>query len=151
MSNSLQPHELQHARLLCLSLFPRVCSNSYPLSQWYHLTISSSVTSFSYCFQFFLESGSFPKSQLFTSGDQSIRVSASVLPMNIQGWFPLGLGLRDLQESSSAPQFKSINSSSFSFLYGPTLTLICDYWRNNSFDHTEICQQSYVSGLKYAV
>ena len=71
----------------------RVCSNSRPLSQWCHPTISSSVTLFSSCPQSFPESGSFPMSQLFASGDQSIgaSASASVLSMNIQGWFPFGL------------------------------------------------------------
>ena len=75
------------------SLSPGVCSNSCPLSQWYHPTISSSVIPFSSCLQSFPASGSFPMSQLITSGGQSIEASASasVLPMNIQGWFPLGL------------------------------------------------------------
>ena len=92
VSNSLQPHGLQHARLLCPSLSPQVCSNSCPLSQWCHPTISSSVIPFSSHLQPFPASGSFPMSQLLTSGGQSIGVSAStsVLPMNIQGWFPLG-------------------------------------------------------------
>ena len=93
MSNLLWPHGLQHTRLPCPSLFPRVCSNSSPLSWWCHPTISSSVTPFSSCLQPFPASGSFPMSWLFASGGQSIGVSASasVLPMNIQGWFPLGL------------------------------------------------------------
>ena len=90
VSDSLQPHELQHTRLLCPSLSPGVCPNSCPLSRWYHSTISSSVTLF-YCPQSFQASGSFPVSQFFTSGGQRIRASASVLPMNIQDWFPLGL------------------------------------------------------------
>ena len=91
MSNSLWPHELQHARLPCPSAFPSVCSSSCPLSQWCHPTISSSVAPFFSCPQSFPASGSFPMSQLFTSGDQSIGApnSAPVLPMNIQGWFPL--------------------------------------------------------------
>ena len=91
MSNSLRPHELQHTRLPCPSLSPRVCSNSCPLSQWCHPTISSPVIPFSSCPQSFSASGSFPMSQLFASGGQSIGVSASasVLPMNIQDWFPL--------------------------------------------------------------
>ena len=84
----------------------------------------------------------FPISQLFTSGDQSIGVSASasVLPMNIQDWFPLGwtslisLQSRDSQESSPTPQFKSINSSVLSFLYSPTLASIHDPWKNRSLD-----------------
>ena len=93
MSNSLQPHGLQHTRLPCPSPSPRACSNLGPLSQWCHPTISSSITPFSSCLQSFPASGSFPMSQLFTSGGQSIGASAStsVLPMNIQDWFPLGL------------------------------------------------------------
>ena len=92
VSNSLRPHGLQHVRLPFPSLSPRVCSNSCPLSQWYHPTISSSITPFS-CLQSFPESGSFPVSWLFTSGAQSIGalVSASVPPMSIHGWFPLEL------------------------------------------------------------
>ena len=93
-------HELQHSRLLCPSLSPWVCSNSYPLSQWCHPTISSSVTPFSSCPQSFPASGSCPISQLLESGGQSIgaSASASVLPMNIRGWFSLGLtGLISLQ------------------------------------------------------
>ena len=92
MSNSLQPHGLQHARLPCPSLSPGVCSNSCPSSWWCHPTVSSSVVHFS-CIQFFLASRSFPRSQFFTSGGQSIGVSASasVLPVNNQDWFPLGL------------------------------------------------------------
>ena len=90
--NSLRPHGLQHARLPCPLISPRVCSNSCPLSQWCHPIISSSVTHFS-CHQSFPASGSFPVSQLFTSGGQSIGtlVLASVLPMNIQDWFLLEL------------------------------------------------------------
>ena len=89
----LRPHGLQQVRLLCPSLSPRVCSNSCPLSQWCYLTISSSVVPFSFCLQPFPASGSFPMSRLFTSGNQSIgaSASASVLPMNTQDWFPLGL------------------------------------------------------------
>ena len=93
MSNSLQPHGLQHTRLPCPSPSPRACSNSCPLSQWCHPNISSSVVPFSFCFQSFPASGSFPMSRLFASDGQSIgaSASASALPMNIQGWFPLGL------------------------------------------------------------
>ena len=112
-----------HTRLPCLSLSPRVCSNSCPLSQWCHPTISSSVTPFSFCPQSFPVPGSFPLSQLFTSGGQSI--GASVHPMNIQGWFPLGLTSlilqsKGLSESSPASQFESIHSPVLSLLYGPT-------------------------------
>ena len=92
VSDSLQPHGLQHARLLCPSLSPEVCPNSCPLSWWCYLIISSSVIPFS-CLQFFPASGSFPMNWLFVSSGQSTgaSASASVLPMNIQGWFPLGL------------------------------------------------------------
>ena len=93
MSNSLQPPGLQHARLPCPSLSSGVCSNSYPLTWWCHPTISSSVSPFSSCPQSFPASWSFPKSWFFVSGGQSTgaSASASVLPMTIQGWFPLGL------------------------------------------------------------
>ena len=92
VSDSLLPHGLQHARPPCPSPTPRVNSNSCPLSRWCHPTISSSVIPFSPCVLSFWASGSFPMSQFFASGGQSIRVSASasVLPMNIQDWFPLG-------------------------------------------------------------
>ena len=90
VSNSLQPHGLQQNRPLCPSPTPWVYSNSCPLSQWCHPTISSSVIPFSSCLQSFPASGSFQMSQLFASGGQSIRVSASVLPTNIQDWFSLG-------------------------------------------------------------
>ena len=92
VSSSLRPHELQHARPFCPSPTPGVYPNSCPLSQWCHLTISSSVVPFSSCPQSFPASGSFQMSQLFTSGGQNIGVSAStsVLLMNTQDWFPLG-------------------------------------------------------------
>ena len=91
MSNSLRPHEPQHARPPCPSPTPEVHPNPCPLSWWCHPTISSSAVPFSSCPQSFPASGSFQRSQLFTSGGQSIGVSASasVLPMNIQDWFPL--------------------------------------------------------------
>ena len=91
--STLPPHGLQHARLLCPSWSPGVCSNSRPLHQWCHPAISSSVRPFSSCLQSFPASGFSPMSQLFTSGGQSIGVSASAsaLPVNIQDWFPLGL------------------------------------------------------------
>ena len=92
MSNSLWPHDPQPTRPPCPSLTPRVYSNSCPLSQWCHLTISSSVVPFSSRLQSFPASGSFQMSQFFASDCQSMGVSAStsVLPMNIQDWFPLG-------------------------------------------------------------
>ena len=93
MSDSLQPHGVQHARLPCPLPTPRACSNSCASNWWYHPTISSSIIPFSSCLQSFPASGSFPMSQFFASGSQSIGVStsASVLPMNIQDWFPLAL------------------------------------------------------------
>ena len=91
VSDSLWPHGLQHTRLPCLSPTPGACSNSCPSSQWCHPTISSSVIPLSSCLQSFPALGSFPISQFFPSGGQSIGVSASVLPMDIQSWFPLGL------------------------------------------------------------
>ena len=92
VSDTLWPHELQHARPPCPSPTPRIYPNSCPLSRWCHPTISSSVVPFFSCLQSFPASGSFLMSQFFTSSGQSIRVlaSASVLPMNIQDWCPLG-------------------------------------------------------------
>ena len=130
------PHGLQYARLPYPSPSPGVCSNSCPLSRLCHPTIWSCHPFFS-CLQSFPASGSFQMSWLFASGDQSIGASASVLPMNIQGWFPLGLFVwcpKDSQEASPTPQFESINSSALSFLYGPILTSLHDYWKNHSFD-----------------
>ena len=141
VSDSLRPHELHHSRTLCPSPTPGVNPNPCPLCRWCHPTISSSVVPFSSCPQSFPASGSFPMSQLFASGGQNIGVSAStsVLPLNTQGWSPLGwtgspCNPRESQESSPIPQFKSINSLALSFLYSPTLTSICDYWKNHSLD-----------------
>ena len=149
----LWPRGLQHVRLPCLSTSPGACSNSCPLSWWCHPTISSCVVPFSSCLQSFPASGSFPVNQLFTSGGQSTEASASVLPINTQDSSPLG-GLvgspcspRDSQESSPEPQFKSINSLVLSFLYGPALTSIHDYWKNHSFDYKDLCWQSNVSAF----
>ena len=107
---TLQPHGLQHARLSCCSLSPRVCPSSCSLSQWCYITISSSVIPFSFCFQSLPASGPFPVNQLFTSGSQSswASASASVLPMNIQGWFPWGLtGLTSLLSKGLSRVFSS--------------------------------------------
>ena len=90
MSYSLLPHGLQHTRPPCPSPTPRACSTLCPSSQWCHPNISSSVIPFFSCLQSFPASGSFQMSQFFTSGVQSIGASASVLPINIQDWFPLG-------------------------------------------------------------
>ena len=92
MSDFMSPHGLQHTRLPCPLTTPGACLNSCPLSQWCHPIISSSVVPFSSCLQSFPASGFSPRSQFFTSSGQSIGVSASasVLPMNVQDWFPLG-------------------------------------------------------------
>ena len=137
VSDSLQPHGLQHTRPPCPSPTSRAYSNSCSLSQCCHPTISSSIIPFSSHLQSFPASGSFQMSQLFTSCGQSIGVSASasVLPVNTQDWFPLGwngwisCSASDSQESSSTPQFKSIDSSVLSFLYSPTLTSKHDHWK----------------------
>ena len=133
MSDSLWPHGLQHATLLCPLLFRLL--NSRPLSWWCHPTISSSVIPFSSCLQSFPASGSFPMSRLFPSGGQRIGVStsASVLPMNIQAWFPLGCtGWISLQSkglsrvfSNTTSKASSLQCSAFlmvqvSHLYMPT-------------------------------
>ena len=133
VSDCLRPHESQCARPPCPSPTPGVYPNSCPLSQRCHPTISSSVFPFSSCPQSLPASGSFPVNQSFTSGCQSIEVSASAsdLPMNTQDWYPLGHTVwiscspRDSQEPSPTPQFKSINSLVLSFLYVPTIRQFC--------------------------
>ena len=105
MPDSLQPHELQHATFPCPSVSPRVCSN---LHQWYYLTVLFSATRFSSCPQSFPASGFFPRSWLFSSGGQSSGAPASTFPMNIQGWFSLGLtGLISLQSKGLSRVFSS--------------------------------------------
>ena len=121
MSNSLWLHRLQHTRPPCKSPTPGVYPNSCPLNRWCHPTISPSVVFFSSCLQSFPASGSFQMRQFFTSGGQSIGVSASasVLPMNIQDWFPLRwtdlISLLSKGPSRVFSKFKSINSSSSAF------------------------------------
>ena len=139
VSNSLRLHEPQHARPPCSSPTPRVHPNPCPSSQWCHPTVSSSVTPFFSCLQSFPVSWSFPMSQPFTSGGQSIGASASVsvLPVNIQDWSPLGwTGWISLQSKGLSRvflnQFKSISSLVLSFLYSPTLTSIHDYYFSKS-------------------
>ena len=124
MSNSLWPHGLQHTRPPCTSPTPGVCSNSYPLNWWCHPIISSSVVPFFSCLQSFPASGSFLMSQLFTSDGQSIGVSASasVLPMNMQGWFPLGLTGLILQSKGLSRVFSSTIVQKHQF-FGSQLSL----------------------------
>ena len=133
VSNSLWPHGLQHTRLPCPSPAPGVDSNSCPLSRWCHPTISSSVVPFSSCLQSFPASGSFPMNQFFASGSQSsgASASASVLPMNIQDWFPLGwTGWISLQSKGLSRVFSNITAQKHQFL-GTQLSL----W-SNSHIHT---------------
>ena len=159
MSDSLQSCGLQHARLPCPSLYPRVCSNPCPLRQWCHPTISSSVGPFSSCPQSSPASGSFPMSRLFTSGSQNIGASASlsVLPMNIEGWFTLGLTyLISLLFKGLSIVFSSIMVSKVQFFdaqpsVGPTLQSIQHYWKNCSFDDSDLCRQRNVSAFEHAV
>ena len=148
------PHKLQHASLPCPPLSPGACSNSCPLSQWYHLTISPSVAPFSFCPQSFAASGSFPLSWLFTSGGQSIgaSVSESALPMNIQGWFSLGLpGLVSLLCKGLSRVFSSTIQKQQFFSAQPSLcparTSMHDHWKNHSFDYMDLCWQSDVSAF----
>ena len=127
MFHSLWPHGLQHARPPCPSPTPRAYSNSSPLSQWCHPTISSSVVSFSSCLQFSPASGSFPMSQFFTSGVQSIGVSAStsVFPMNIQDWFPLELtGWISLQSKVPSRAFSNTTIQKASILWCSTFFMV---------------------------
>ena len=158
VSDSLRPHELQHARPPCPSSTPGVHSDSCPLSQWCHPAISSSVVPFSSCSQSLPASESPPMSQLVTWGGQSTGLSAlaSFLPKKSQGWSPSEwTGWISLQsnspESSPTPQFKSINSSALSLLHSPTLTSIHDHWKNHSLDQTDLCWQSNVSAFEYAI
>ena len=142
VSNSLWPPESQYSRPPCPSPYPRVHSDSRPLSPWCHPAISSSVVPFSSCTQSLPASESFPMSQLFARGGQSTGISAlaSVLPKKSQGWSLsewtswISLQSKDSQESSPTPQFKSINSSALSLLHSPTLTSIHDHWKNHSLD-----------------
>ena len=140
----LRRYWLQHARLLCSPLSPRVCSDSYPLNRCCSCLCLL-------CLQSFPASGSFPVSQLFTSCGQSIGAlaSASVLPMNIQGWFHLeltsfiSLWFKDPQESSPVPQLKKQHSAFFMVQLSP----VHDYWKNHNFDYMHFCWQSDVSAF----
>ena len=143
-SDSLWPHELQHARPPCPSPTPGVHPNPCPFSWWCHPAILSSVVPFSSCPQSFPASGSFQMSQLFTSSQVAKALEFQLQHQSFQ-WTPrtdlLQDGLvgspcspRDSHESSPTPQFKSINFSTLSFLRSPTLTSIHDHWKNHSLD-----------------
>ena len=156
MPNSLQYCGLQNARLPCPLPTPRACSNSCPSSWWCHPIISSSVVPFSSCLQSFPASGSFPMSQLFTTGGQSIGVSASasVLPINTQDWFPLGwTGWISLQSKELSTVFSNTTVQKHRF-FSAQLSL----WSNSHihtwllkkpcFDYTDLCRQSNASALQ---
>ena len=141
VSDYLQSHGLQLTRLPCPLPSHRVCSNSCPLSRWCHPTISSSFTLFSFCPQSFPASGSSPMSWLLASSGQSIGASAlaSVLPVNIQDWFPLGwtgwipcIPRDSWVFSNTSVQKHQFFSTQLS--YSPTLTSIHDHWKNHSFE-----------------
>ena len=155
MSDSLQPHGLQHARLPYPSPTAEACANSCPSSRWCHPTITFSVVPFSSCLQSFPASGSFPMSQFFASGGQSITVSASasVLPMNIQGLFPLVLtGLISLQSKGPSRVFFNTTVQKHQFL-GSQLSLWSSShihtWllENHTFDYIDLCWQSNICFL----
>ena len=133
VSDSLQPHKLQHARPPCPSPTPRVYSNPSPLSRWCHPTISSSVIPFSSWLQSFPVSGSFPASEFFASGGQSIGVPAlaSVLPMNIKNWIPLGLtGWVSLQSKGLSRVFSNTTVQKHQFFSAQLSS------QSNSYTHT---------------
>ena len=155
MSDCLWSHGPQHARLPCPSLALKVCSNSCPLSQWCHPTISSSVSPFSSCLQSLQASGSFPVSWLFASGGQSIgaSASASVLSMNIQDWFPLGLiGLILLFKGHSRVFLSTTVQKQILwclvlvfFIF--QLSYLHANWKNHSFDYMYLCWLNDVSAF----
>ena len=141
---TLWPHRLLHTRHLSPLLSPEVCSNSCPLSRWCHPTISSSVTLFSSCPQSFPAPGSFLVRWLVASGGQSIEASASVLPKNIQHWFPLGLiGLISVLSKGLSRVFSITTIQKHQF-FSAQLSLWSsshiqhDYWKNHSFDYRRL-------------
>ena len=158
MSNSLRPHESQHARPPCPSPTPGVYSNSCPLSQWCHPTISSSVVPF-FSLQSLSASGSFSKSQFFESCGQSTGVSAlaSFPPKKSQGWSPSEwTGWISLQSKGLSRVFSNTTVQKHQFFdaqlsLSPTLTSIHDHWKNHSLDQTDLCWQSNVSAFEYAI
>ena len=154
MSNSLQPHRLQHSRLLCPPLTPSLLK--FMSVNLVTLTIPSSVVPFPFCLQSFPAWGSFPMSQLFPSGGQSTGASAlaSVLPMNIQDWFPLGLtGLISLQSKGLFKSLLQHHSSKTSilqclaFFLGQLSHSYMTNGKTTAFDYTDLCWQCDVSGF----
>ena len=161
MSNSLQPHGLQHARISCPLPTPGTYLNSCASNRWCHPTISILWLPFS-SLQSFPASGFSQMSQFFASGGQSIGVSAlaSVLPKNTQdrsplewtGWISLqSKGLLRVFTNTTVQKHQFFSSSVLSVLYGPILTSIHDYWKNHSFDYMDLCLQSDVLAFQYSV
>ena len=151
LSSSLQPSGPQQTKLLCPSVSPWVCSNSCLLIQWCHSTISSSVSpppsALSLCNTRVFSSElalqiRWPKCWSFSFSISPSNEYSGLISFKVD-WFDL-LAVRDSQESSPVPQFKSINSLVLQFLYGPTLTSVYDYWKNHNFDYTDLCWQSDV-------
>ena len=159
MPDSLWPHELQHARLPWPSPTPGAAQNSCPLRWWCHPTISLSGIPFSSCLQPFPASGSFPMSQFFTSGGQSIVVSASasVLPMNTQEWSPLGwTGWISLQSKGLSNVFSNTTVQKHQFFSTQPSIWFNSHihvWllKNHSFDYTDLFQQNNVSAFQYTI
>ena len=160
VSDSATPRTAARQSSLSFTISQSLLKFMSQLSQWCHPAISSSVIPFSSCsFNLSQDQGFFPMSWLFASSGQNIETSTLVpiLLVNIQGWFSLGLtGLspccpRDSQESFPAPQSKGISSLALRLFYCPALISVYDYWKNHSFDTTDLCWQSNVSAFKYAV
>ena len=158
MSNSLQPHRLQHARPSCPSPPPEVCPSSYQLHLWSHLAISSSDALFSFCPQSFPTSGTLPMSRLFASDDQNTgaSASASVLPTSIWGWFLLRLtGLLSLLSKGLSGIFSS-TSLKASILWRSAFFLVqlsqpYMTWEDHTLDYMDLCRQRDVSAFQHTV
>ena len=152
MSNSLQSHGLQNARLPCPSPSPGACSNLCPLSWWCHPTLLSSIILFSSCLQTFPALRSFLMSWLFASGGQVLELQHQSFQWCFRTdflkdwlvWSPCSPSNSQILQHHSS---KSISSLVLSLLYVPALPSIHDYWKNHSFDYTEVCQQSDVSAF----
>ena len=152
MSDFLWPHGLQHARLLCPSPTPRTCSNSCPLSQWYHPTISSSVVLFSSCLQSSPASGSFPKSQFLGLRGQStgVSASASVLPMSTQDWSPLGwTGWISLQSKGLSRVFCNTTVQKHQFLRSAFFIVRLSHPYMTSGKTTALTRWTFVDKVMY--
>ena len=152
MSDSLWPHGLQHIRLPCPSLSPGVCSNSRPLSQWCHPAISFLLPTSTPALNLFQNQGLFQwvsylhqvaKVLELKLQHQSSNKYSGLISFRID-WFDL-LAVQGTQESFPVPQFGSINSLALNLFYGSTFTSVHDYWKNHSFDYTDLCWQNDVS------